>query len=255
MEQFLTPGYTANYNNGEERSCLGVRADLRRLSPLPAQGAPQFPTLLEEPTTPNSEEAPNSDQPRVVAPDREQMYGQRKHRRRLPFISPSLSKNNSSRSFDSGISCLLSGESGSPSPPLTGEGDQQNGESWQGGVVRAPNNPSCSPVPASSPSSHRASFHGYSRSSPAQLPKTPVPSSSPSSKLNKPGFFSSRRLSEHNSIVVADSNLSPSRTLSPISVSPHNPVAKSPSPSRLRFSLSLEGSTLPLCGRAGSCSS
>ena len=40
----------------------------------------------------------------------------RKHRRRLPLVQPISRNSRSSRSFDSGISCLLSSEPGSPGP-------------------------------------------------------------------------------------------------------------------------------------------
>ena len=99
--------------------------------------------------------------------------------RRLPDISNiptnSSNKNQSSRSFDSGI-CVLLSDCGSPSPPLASS--------------------SSSPVPARSPltPSKRASFHAYS---PAKLPKPPAPPNSPSLKHVKPSFFSCRRFSEH----------------------------------------------------------
>ena len=241
-----------------ERNSLsvGVRSDqIRRLSPIPP-GGHQFPTVpeLEEPTTPSSEDTENmastenmnysviTNSPKTS--EREGV-GHRKQRRRLPYISSTtLTKNRSSRSFDSGISNLLS-DSGSPSPPLPGEKEQEVHPCNQGEAIishrsgystsyLSSQSPTSSPVPARSPvtPSKRASFHAYNRSSPAQLPKTPVPPNSPSYKHTKPGFFSARRFSEQNSIgMETGSNFSTSRTLSPISVSPSSNINKSPSPS------------------------
>jgi len=241
-----------------ERNSLSVtvRSDqIRRLSPIPP-GGHQFPTVpeLEEPTTPSSEDLENfgcsdnmnysvvTNSPKTS--EREGV-GHRKQRRRLPFISTTtLTKNRSSRSFDSGISNLLS-DSGSPSPPLPGEKEQDPHPYNQGEAIishrsgystsyLSSQSPTSSPVPARSPvtPSKRASFHAYNRSSPAQLPKPPVPPNSPSYKHTKPGFFSARRFSEQNSIgMETSSNFSTSRTLSPISVSPSSNINKSPSPS------------------------
>jgi len=235
-----------------ERNSLSVsvRTDqIRRLSPIPPTGQP-FPTVpeLEEPTTPSSEDLENmvcsdnmnysvvTNSPKT---SEREVVGHRKQRRRLPFISSTtLTKNRSSRSFDSGISNLLS-DSGSPSPPLPGEKEHEG----EGSISHRSGNstsylssqsPTSSPVPARSPvtPSKRASFHAYNRSSPAQLPKPPVPPNSPSYKHSKPGFFSARRFSEQNSIgMETASNFSNSRTLSPISVSPSSNINKSPSPS------------------------
>lgn len=122
------------------------RRPVRRLSPIPAH----FPTVIEEPATPSLEDNQNFPAENNAAAG---VNAGGKQRRRLPYISSNMTKNRPSRSFDSGISCLLSsGGSGSPSPPL--ERDTKAG----GG---APHSPACSPVPSRSPvtPSKRASFH------------------------------------------------------------------------------------------------
>ena len=178
------------------------RRPVRRLSPIPPSA--HFPTVIEEPATPSREESgPFPDPLNYREAEGE---GNLKHRRRLPYISTNMTKNKSSRSFDSGISCLLSGGSGSPSPPL--DRDSKQGLN--------PMSPVCSPVLSRSPvtPSKRASFHA--------LPPRPTPgkgtSGSPSSpfKQSKFGFLSSRRLSEQSSGDGSNNNLG--RTLSPCSV-------------------------------------
>lgn len=222
-----------------DRNSLSVRGvepgQLRRLSPIPP---PQtFPTVpeLEEPAAQEEEEVFLE-----VAPPQLRETGGRKHRRRLPFISASaLTKSRSSRSFDSGISNLLS-DSGSPSPPLlVEEGRQEDELVEKNGAVTllAAASPNASPLPSRSPvtPSKRASFHAYSGraqgiySVPAMLPRPPIPNppNSPSYKVqsgSKPGFFSARRLSEH------EQGAGLGRTLSPISVPQCPGVTKSPSP-------------------------
>ena len=156
----------------------------------------------------------------------------RRHYRRLPDISNmtgsgSNNKGQSSRSFDSGI-CVLLSDSGSPSPPLAGDTEQDTCQNHVSHLSTCSS--SSSPVPPRSPitPSKRASFHAYS---PAKLPKPPVPPNSPCFKNSKPSFFSSRRFSEQNaSNKCSDAATASSRTLSPISVSPSS-THKSPSPS------------------------
>ena len=87
-----------------------------RLSPIPTTSN-VFPTVLEEPVTPSDNPDSNSilgSSPTADPRDSNCLNTQqtghlfRKHRRRLPLVQPcNISKNRSSRSFDSGISCLL----------------------------------------------------------------------------------------------------------------------------------------------------
>ena len=240
---------TAAHGTEASRNSLSVRGpesgQLRRLSPIPPSH--QFATVpeVEETSTPGEEEEvflPDTRELRQLQP--REGGGGRKHRRRLPFISPSaaLTKQRSSRSFDSGISTLLS-DSGSPSPPLTGE--ETKPECEAGTPLRGPasllstGSPTHSPCPPKSPNtpSKRASFHAINRTAPVRLPATPAPKQlpstpnpppSPSYKVqsgSKPGFFSARRLSEQTSHAAE-----PGRTISPIS-GPQSPgLTKSPSP-------------------------
>ena len=249
------------------RNSLSVRgvdpAQLRRHSPIPP--TQPFPTVpeLEEPSTPGAIEEEQlviqtevREPPSQHPPTRE--GSTRKHRRRLPFISTAaLTKSRSSRSFDSGISNLLS-DSGSPSPPLPGEEVQTEVEE-----PAAPRNvasslfanasPSASPgPPPRSPvtPSKRASFHAITRTVPAQLPRTPNPPNSPSYKVqsgSKPGFFSARRLSEQNGHHAPENGGALGRTLSPISVPQTPGLTKSPSPvysSSSKSSPQLQGSPI-----------
>ena len=100
-----------------------------RLSPIPTTSN-VFPTVLEEPVTPSDNPDSNSilgSSPTADPRDNSnclntQQTGHlfRKHRRRLPLVQPcNISKNRSSRSFDSGISCLLQS---SASTAATGNG-------------------------------------------------------------------------------------------------------------------------------------
>ena len=252
---------------GNGRNSLSVRgvepAQLRRHSPIPP--TQPFPTVpeLEEPNTPGG--ATEEEQVVIQTEVREAQSHHlptregsgRKHRRRLPFISTAaLIKSRSSRSFDSGISNLLS-DSGSPSPPLPGEDPRAEIEE-----PVAPRNvasslfanasPSASPGPPRSPvtPSKRASFHAITRTVPAQLPRTPNPPNSPSYKVqsgSKPGFFSARRLSEQNGHHAAENGGALGRTLSPISVPQSPGLTKSPSPvysSSSKSSPQLQGSPI-----------
>ena len=99
-----------------------------RLSPIPTTSN-VFPTVLEEPVTPSDNPDSNSilgSSPTADPRDSNCLNTQqtghlfRKHRRRLPLVQPcNISKNRSSRSFDSGISCLLQS---SASTAATGNG-------------------------------------------------------------------------------------------------------------------------------------
>ena len=258
-----------NPNNG--RNSLAVRGvdpnQLRRHSPIPPTShlpSAPFPTVpeLEEPNTPTGateEEQAVVQRTEVRDPPTRQLSVRegsgRKHRRRLPFISTAaaLTKSRSSRSFDSGISNLLS-DSGSPSPPLpAGEEARPEVEEPPRNVTSSlfPNgSPSASPGPPRSPviPSKRASFHAITRTVPAQLPRTPNPPNSPSYKVqsgSKPGFFSARRLSEQNGHHASENGGSLGRTLSPISVPQSPGLTKSPSPvysSSSKSSPQLQGS-------------
>jgi hypothetical protein len=104
--------------SGDEDEITAMERLRNRVSPIPGSAIPAvFRTVLEEPVTP-SEEDPDDLPYNVPVGDSptETPTGHlfRKHRRRLPLLSSA--KNRSSRSFDSGISCLLSSEPGSPSP-------------------------------------------------------------------------------------------------------------------------------------------
>ena len=99
-----------------------------RVSPIPASSSNVFPTVLEEPITPLDENNPESgigsgrrrSKTEFCAvgesPTESNGHVFRKHRRRLPLVQPISRNSRSSRSFDSGISCLLSSEPGSPGP-------------------------------------------------------------------------------------------------------------------------------------------
>jgi len=234
-----------NFNEPEPNSLSVERRPVRRLSPIPPTQH-HFPTVIEEPATPSQEENDNFGEvmltyregegeptlhyeggrdggvhydggreggPGQYDGGREGEGGNHKHRRRLPYISSNMTKNKSSRSFDSGISCLLS--SGSPSPPLNNDRD---------GSKATLNSPLASPVPSRSPvtPSKRASFHA--------LPTRPTQKlcGSPSSpyKQSKLALLAGRRLSEQT-----ESSNSLGRNLSPISVKTCSSYAKSPSPS------------------------
>ena len=104
-----------------------------RVSPIPSSSSNVFPTVLEEPVTPSDENHPEVRHPASArrknstefcsvgdSPTDQQPSNNghmfRKHRRRLPLVQPISRNSRSSRSFDSGISCLLSSESSGSSP-------------------------------------------------------------------------------------------------------------------------------------------
>ena len=117
-----------------------------RVSPIPSSSSNVFPTVLEEPVTPSDEhpdsvgsrsggsgksstefctvgesptESSGSGSCNGISSNGQHMF--RKHRRRLPLVQPISRNSRSSRSFDSGISCLLtSSEPGSPGPDHIG---------------------------------------------------------------------------------------------------------------------------------------
>lgn len=152
-----------------------------RLSPIPASASNAvFPTVLEEPVTPSGSE--EKDFVTVGESPTENGHVFRKHRRRLPLVQPLGSKNSrSSRSFDSGISCLLSSESGSPGPnSVTEVPGSPNHISSRQSYMSSPAN---SPGPPRSP-----------RTLPGRNPLSPRP-------YHHPAFFgqnfsSNRRYSE-----------------------------------------------------------
>ena len=103
------------------------------MSPIPSSSSNVFPTVLEEPVTPSDENHPEVRHPASArrknstefcsvgdSPTDQQPSNNghmfRKHRRRLPLVQPISRNSRSSRSFDSGISCLLSSESSGSSP-------------------------------------------------------------------------------------------------------------------------------------------
>ena len=151
-----------------------------RLSPIPASASNVFPTVLEEPVTPSGSEMTSVGE----SPTETNGHVFRKHRRRLPLVQPLGCKNSrSSRSFDSGISCLLSSESGSPGPnPETNPGSPNHISSRQSYM----SSPANSPGPP--PRSPRLLRNGG--------PLSPRP-------YHHPAFFgqnfNSRRYSEQNS--------------------------------------------------------
>ena len=119
-----------------------------RLSPIPASASNVFPTVLEEPVTPSGSEL-DKDFVTVGESPTENGHVFRKHRRRLPLVQPLGSKNSrSSRSFDSGISCLLSSESGSPGPNPENNPGSPNHISSRQSYMSSPAN---SPGPPRSP--------------------------------------------------------------------------------------------------------
>ena len=151
-----------------------------RLSPIPASASNAvFPTVLEEPVTPSGSE--EKDFVTVGESPTENGHVFRKHRRRLPLVQPLGSKNSrSSRSFDSGISCLLSSESGSPGPNSTEVPGSPNHISSRQSYMSSPAN---SPGPPRSP-----------RTLPGRNPLSPRP-------YHHPAFFgqnfsTNRRYSE-----------------------------------------------------------
>ena len=192
------------------------RRPVRRLSPIPPTA--HFPTVLEEPSSSSAEGSEGFNEVPVAFKENEGGENCVKHRRRLPYISSSMTKNKSSRSFDSGIACLLASGSSSPSPPLNNDRDGKN--------AYPPNSPVRSPVPSRSPvtPSKRASFHALSRPTPGNLVPTPGSPRSPY-KQCKLGYLSSRRMSEQADRPVCNNNIG--RTLSPCNTS----FNKSPSPS------------------------
>ena len=211
-------GNIFNFHTESNSNSLTVeRRPVRRLSPIPPTA--HFPTVLEEPSS-SSAEGPEefNEVPTVVFKENESGENCVKHRRRLPYISSSMTKNKSSRSFDSGIACLLASGSSSPSPPLNNDRD--------GKSAYPPNSPVRSPVLSRSPvtPSKRASFHALSRPSPGNLTLNPGSPRSPY-KQCKLGFISSRRMSEQADRPVCNNNIG--RTLSPCRSS----FNKSPSPS------------------------
>ena len=118
----------------------GTLDQLRRLSPLPPQylHSNHFPTVVEldEPSTPSgSEEVDSSLQENpqeavylnghhhTINQVDERERGKTKQRRKLPALSSTVinKNNNSSRSFDSGISNLLSESPSSVNNQIAGE--------------------------------------------------------------------------------------------------------------------------------------
>ena len=219
---------------------LSVRSRLSpsRLSPISPGNL--FPTVLEEPATPTDEYVPPSD------------YGQysRRHlpRRRLPLLSSNAIAN-SSRSFDSGISGLLSETMSSPSPPRLASTDMTSDlpsspfSSLSVTDNQTSNNSTYSSYLTSTSSSPKRSpprrpyFQRSSTicNSPSSLQTSSAVPSSPTFK-QRPSLFSStgltRRFSDNS-----DNGSSHLRTLSPSSN--HNSAKSSPSPI-LRTSLSLQ---------------
>ena len=131
-----------------------------RLSPIPAQGSASnvFPTVLEEePHTPESDTKVSVGESPTEPPPPPAGHLFRKPRRRLPLPQPNISKNSrSSRSFDSGISCLLqsttgNGEPGSPGgpPPNTDPMGSPNHISSRQSSYMSSSSPCNSPGPRS----------------------------------------------------------------------------------------------------------
>lgn len=234
-----------------------------RLSPIPS-GANIFPTVLEEPTSPSAEDnqkgfytCTNSSNGAGAGTTFGSAYDQqsqpRRHRRRLPLLSntaAALSKSKSSLSFDSGISCLFS-ESGSPSPPLNVDPMETYTPGSNVSAYHTPTSDIGSPIISRQHSYSSSSYSNYlsATSSPCHSPGPPKspnrfqrfqrsmstttshipPPVSPT--LKRPNVFSSRRFSDNPSAIDSPPlSFSPSRTLSPISVSPQQ-ISKSPSPS------------------------
>lgn len=118
-----------------------------RLSPIPIDssggGNAVFPTVLEDP-----DQDANADSSKGY-------HVFRKHRRRLPLVQNNISKNSrSSRSFDSGISCLLqsSTDNGSPGPDSAGSPSRSSHISTSQQKQRQSYNSPCNspgPVPRS----------------------------------------------------------------------------------------------------------
>ena len=152
-----------------------------RLSPIPASASNAvFPTVLEEPVTPSGSEEKDFVTVGESPTESSGHHVFRKHRRRLPLVQPLGSKNSrSSRSFDSGISCLLSSESGSPGPHPEVPGSPNHISSRQSYM----SSPANSPGPPRSP-----------RALPGRNPLSPRP-------YHHPAFFgqnfnNARRYSE-----------------------------------------------------------
>ncbi|TRY71128.1 hypothetical protein TCAL_17300 [Tigriopus californicus] len=255
-----------------------------RLSPIPS-GANIFPTVLEEPNSPSAEDNQKDFYTCTTSSSNgagsgtsfgsayDQQSQPRRHRRRLPLLSntaAALSKSKSSLSFDSGISCLLS-ESGSPSPPLTVDPMETYTPGSNVSAYHTPTSDIGSPIISRQHSYSSSSYSNYlsATSSPCHSPGPPKspsrfqrfqrsmsttashipPPVSPT--LKRPNVFNSRRFSDNPSTIDPPPfSFSPSRTLSPISVSPQH-ISKSPSPSYSNHS----SKSSPVQGRRKSLSS
>ncbi|XP_059090270.1 uncharacterized protein LOC131886061 [Tigriopus californicus] len=251
-----------------------------RLSPIPS-GANIFPTVLEEPNSPSAEDNQKDFYTCTTSSSNgagsgtsfgsayDQQSQPRRHRRRLPLLSntaAALSKSKSSLSFDSGISCLLS-ESGSPSPPLTVDPMETYTPGSNVSAYHTPTSDIGSPIISRQHSYSSSSYSNYlsATSSPCHSPGPPKspsrfqrfqrsmsttashipPPVSPT--LKRPNVFNSRRFSDNPSTIDPPPfSFSPSRTLSPISVSPQH-ISKSPSPSYSNHS----SKSSPVQGREG----
>ncbi len=208
-----------------------------RVSPIPTTAAPTanvFPTVLEEPLSPSDDPGGGEHGiPMLPGDSPTEMPMVRKPRRRLPCVNAAATR--SSRSFDSGISHLLttSDQAGQPPPPGTGTGtgtgnpDQNISSTRQSTLVSSASNylsastPPCnSPGPpprspnrllstaSASPAFSRSlsnngvikppplSASSASCSSPSAIVNGGGPPVSPTYKIHqRPGVFNSRRFS------------------------------------------------------------
>lgn len=195
-----------------------------RVSPIPASSSSSvFPTVLEEPVTPSEESNPPPD---AACPDNNGHLF-RKQRRRLPLVqlptSVNINKNSrSSRSFDSGISCLLtSSEPGSPGPMSS---DPVLGSPNHISSSRQSHNNISSPCNSPGPRSPRpGTLHHRNH------PLSPRPGGAVS------GFFGpsfSRRFSEQNESYPNSTKSSDDSDSSPPTTEPSPPPnSQSPPPS------------------------
>ena len=193
-----------------------------RLSPIPT-ASNVFPTVLEEPVTPSEIDDDNPD-PRArvgssilgssptangagadpnPGSSQNQQTGHlfRKHRRRLPLVQPcNISKNRSSRSFDSGISCLLQSSAGA------------------GNAVAAGTSGTGLPVDPGSPGPI-ASDPGYNPGSPNHIScsRQSYMSSSP---CNSPGPRSPRVLPDTNRLHGTPTSMLASSSAGPVGGGP-----------------------------------
>ena len=193
---------------------LSVRSRLspNRKSPIPASA---FPTVLEEPTADDDKFSPDGGGGGSGSPGGDM----RKHRRRLPLLSTALTKNRSSRSFDSGISHLLSSSdlrNGSPSPPDDVSTNRQSTYSPCASPAQHP--PPRSPLRPPPLHAHQLPPpFSRSLSSNLTIKSANQPPISPTFKAQKPGLFGSRRYSENGTSQDSSGVFNFSRTLSPIS--------------------------------------